>query len=113
VEILSIAPEVLLFPPTILERIKKSRVDSLIDIAPGTAGIGWFCTTAILKKASKKGKTFYQFDILDDKNRTSRLRVWGQFKREPLPFTLWIAEAEKDPSWGLSTNAAKMRSFDV
>jgi len=113
VEILSTAPELLLFPPQIIEKINKSQVDSLVGLEPGRPGIGWFCTTAVQKKTTKTGKTFHLFDILDDKNQTARLRVWGQFKRDPQPYTLWIAEAEKDPNWGLSTQASKLRMFEV
>ena len=113
VELLTAAPEDLVFPQEILAKIAKSNVDSIFDIEPGAPGICWFCITAITKKVTKKGKEFHIFDVLDDKSRIERLRVWGQFKHVPQPYTLWLAEIERDPQWGPSTMVSKLRKLEV
>jgi DNA polymerase-3 subunit alpha len=113
VEVLSSAPEDLIFPPDIMRKVKKSQVQALYDLEPGAPGIVWFCATAVTKKVTKNNKQFYVFDTVDDQSRTIRLRVWGQFKSEPEPYTIWMAEAERDPNWGPSTMASKLRRVET
>lgn len=113
VDLLSAAPEDLVFPQEVLAKIEKSNVPSIIDLEPGAPGVVWFCATSITKKTTKNGKCFHVFDVLDDKNRIDRLRVWGQFKHDPQPYTIWLAEAERDPQWGPSTMVSKLRKIEV
>ena len=113
VEVLASAPEDLTFPPEIMRKIKKADVQPLYDLEPGAPGVVWFCATAVTKKFTKNNKQFYVFDTVDDQSRTIRLRVWGQFKTEPEPYTIWMAEAERDPNWGPSTMASKLRRVET
>ena len=113
VEVLASAPEDLTFPHEIMRKIKKSDVQALYDLEPGAPGVVWFCATTVTKKFTKNNKQFYVFDTVDDQNRTIRLRVWGQFKTDPEPYTIWMAEAERDPNWGPSTMASKLRRVET
>ncbi len=112
-EILSGINEELVFPPEIMRKLEKAQVPSITALPGGCKGIVWFCAQDVVKKQTKTGKSFISINALDDSNTTVRLRVWGQFKEDPEPFTMWMAEVEMDPSWGASTTATKMKRIEV
>jgi hypothetical protein len=112
-EILSGINEDLVFPPDIMKKLTKAAVQPITSLPGGQRGIVWFCAQDIVKKQTKNGKPFIAINALDDSNSTVRLRVWGQFKEELEPFTMWMAEVEMDPSWGASTSAMKMKRIEV
>ena len=112
-EILSGINEDLVFPPDIMKKLTKATVQPITSLPGGQRGIVWFCAQDIVKKQTKNGKPFISINALDDSNSTVRLRVWGQFKEELEPFTMWMAEVEMDPSWGASTSAMKMKRIEV
>ena len=112
-EILSGANEELVFPPIVMSKISRSNVPSAMELKPGQKGVVWFCAQEIVKKQTKNGKTFYTFTALDNNNDIARIRVWGTFKEEPEPYTIWLAEVEYDSNWGMSSSAMKMRKIEV
>jgi len=112
-EILSGINEELVFPPEIMRKLEKAQVPSITSLPGGKRGIVWFCAQDVVKKQTKNGKPFISINALDDSNTTVRLRAWGQFKEDPEPFTMWMAEVEMDPSWGASTSSAKMKKIEV
>lgn len=112
-EILSDVAEDLVFPPEIMRKIEKSNVQPISALTGGNKGIVWFCARDIVKKQTKTGKTFTLINAIDNTNTMVKIRVWSQFKEEPLPFTMWLAEVEMDPTWGASSAAFKMKRIEV
>jgi len=112
-EILSDVAEDLVFPPEIMRKIEKSNVPPISSLKGGNKGIVWFCAQDIVKKQTKKGKDFTLINAIDNTNNMVKIRVWSQFKEEPQPFTMWLAEVEVDPSWGASSASFKMKRIEV
>ena len=112
-EILSDVAEDLVFPPEIMRKIEKSNVPPISSLKGGAKGIVWFCAQDIIKKQTKKGKDFTLIHAIDNTNSMVKSRVWSQFKEEPQPFTMWLAEIEVDPSWGASSASFKMKRIEV
>ena len=112
-EILSDVSEDLVFPPEIMRKIEKSNVQPISALTGGNKGIVWFCARDIVKKQTKKGKTFTLINAIDNTNTMVKIRVWSQFKEEPQPFTMWLAEVEMDPTWGASSASFKMKRIEV
>ena len=112
-EILSDVAEDLVFPPEIMRKIEKSNVPPISSLKGGNKGIVWFCAQDIIKKQTKKGKDFILIHAIDNTNNMVKIRVWSQFKEEPQPFTMWLAEVEMDPSWGASSASFKMKRIEV
>jgi hypothetical protein len=112
-EILSDVAEDLVFPPEIMRKIEKSNLPPISSLKGGSKGIVWFCAQDIIKKQTKKGKEFTLIHAIDNTNNMVKIRVWSQFKEEPQPFTMWLAEVEVDPSWGASSASFKMKRIEV
>jgi len=112
-EILSGVNEDIVFPLHIMKKIENANVQKISEIIAGEKSICWFCIQSLEKKQTKNGKTFLTITAIDDTNASAKLRVWGQFKSDPEPFTIWLAEVDKDPAWGCSTNAAKMKKVEI
>jgi len=112
-EILSDVSEDLVFPPEIMRKIEKSNVQPISALTGGDKGIVWFCARDIVKKQTKKGKIFTLINAIDNTNTMVKIRVWSQFKEEPQPFTMWLAEVEMDPTWGASSASFKMKRIEV
>ena len=105
----------LVFPPTLMERVRGKDIMSIHEIEPGARNVGWFCITEVIKKKTKNGKDFYRLKTINDDHQTSWLRVWGSKVDYLEPYTLWLADVHHDANWGFSTSVYKMKrvsSFD-
>ena len=112
-DLTSTVPRELLYPGNVLEKISKADIPRLTSIEGNTRTVAWFCIQEIIKKKTKKGKTFFRLKVCDDQNNLSWLRVWGFLPPEAEPFTIWLADVTNDPDWGASTSGAKMKPVVV
>lgn len=103
------APFHLVFPPEILEKIKKHDIQPISEMSEGGKGITWFCVTSVEKKTTKNGKSFMRVKTLDTTLSTKNLRVWGEFDMDP--YSIWMGIVSNDPNWGYSSNAGKLREI--
>ena len=101
----------LLFPATLMNKVREKSVPSIFKVSGGTKGIGWFCVSEVQQKATKNGKQFLRFRVIDNENNASWLRCWGKFEEVPDEFSLWIGEVENDSNWGMSTSAWKIKQL--
>jgi hypothetical protein len=62
-------------------------------------------------KKTKNGKNFIRAQVCDSDMQTVNLRIWGDMNINQ--YEIYIAEVSKDPNWGFSTNANKMRKIEV
>ena len=99
----------LVFPPLLIEKIRKKELMSIHEIEPGTRNVGWFCISEVITKKSKNGKSFYRLKVINDDYQTSWLRVWGSLEGGLSPYTIWLADTHHDPNWGFSTSTYKMK----
>ena len=99
----------LVFPPTLMERVRGKDIMSIHEIEPGARNVGWFCITEIIKKKTKNGKDFYRLRTINDEYQASWLRVWGSKVDNLEPYTLWLADVHHDANWGFSTSVYKMK----
>tara|TARA_R110000765_G_scaffold97967_1_gene184171 strand:+ start:696 stop:4268 length:3573 start_codon:yes stop_codon:yes gene_type:complete len=113
IALLSNVDDDLLFPPTIMKKIKKANVQSIADITGNNKGIAWFCIQEINEKVTKNGKVFYKMKVVDDNSNSSWLRVWTKFKVLPELYTMWLAEIASTADWGCSTSSYKMKQLAV
>jgi DNA polymerase III alpha subunit len=102
-------PRDLLYPDGVLDKIKKSDIPPMTGLSGKTRVVAWLCIQEIIKKKTKKGKTFYRLKVCDDHNNMSWLRVWGFLPYEAVPFSIWLADVQNDPDWGASTSGSKMK----
>jgi len=115
VEITSGVDADLVFPPELMNRIKEKALMSIHDIEPGSRGVGWFCATDVIKKKTKNGKEFHRIKAINSDYKNVWIRVWGRPPNAIMPYTIWVADAHHDESWGFSTSCYKMKkinSFD-
>jgi len=113
VDLMSGADETLVFPPKIMEKIKKSELKPITALSGKTKDVVWFCIQEIIEKKTKNGKIFYRMRVCDNNSESCWLRVWSKFKEVPEPYTIWIAEVASTESWGCSTSSYKMRKINV
>tara|TARA_Y100000310_G_scaffold121766_1_gene120485 strand:- start:874 stop:2214 length:1341 start_codon:yes stop_codon:yes gene_type:complete len=102
----------LLFPSSLMERIREKAVVSIHEIPSGTRGVGWFCVSEVIKKKTKNGKDFHRLKVINDDYQTVWVRVWGRPNEDILPFTIWVADVVNDESWGYSTSCYKMKRIN-
>jgi hypothetical protein len=103
----------LAFPEDLMDKIKSSNVKSVLQLAPGESGIGWFCVVEWIKKTTKNKKIFYRVKITDSESNTGWLRVWGEIPEDMQPYTIWLTQTKNDPNWGCSTSVRKIRPLVV
>ena len=102
----------LLFPPDLLQRFEDKKVESVFKIPKGEKGIGWFTIVEIVQKKTKKGKSFMRLRVLDNESNNGWIRVWGSTDAD-IRYTIWLAEVNSDPNWGMSTNLGKMKKINA
>lgn len=102
----------LLFPPSLLKKLKQKQINSVFDINPGDRGIGWFTVTEVIRKTTKNGKAFMRWKCVDSDNRSGWLRVWGNLD-EDIEFSTWLADVKNDEGWGMSSNLAKLKKINA
>jgi DNA polymerase III subunit alpha len=112
VDITSSVDADLVFPPRLIEKIKKNNLISVHDILPGTRNVGWFCISEVVKKKTKNGKDFYRLKTINDDYQTAWVRVWGSQDDDILPYTIWVADVHHDENWGYSTSCYKMKRIN-
>tara|TARA_B100000700_G_scaffold285119_1_gene338869 strand:+ start:2545 stop:6105 length:3561 start_codon:yes stop_codon:yes gene_type:complete len=113
VSLMAGADESLVFPPKIIEKIRKSNVRPITDLQGSEKDIAWFCIQSIEERETKNGKVFYRMKVIDNTFESSWLRVWSKFKVKPKLYTIWIAEVASSESWGCSTSSYKMRQIEL
>jgi DNA polymerase-3 subunit alpha len=113
VDLMSGADETLVFPPAIMDKIKKSELKPITELSGKVTDVVWFCIQEIHEKKTKNGKIFYRMRVCDNNSESCWLRVWTKFKEVPDPYTIWIAEVASTESWGCSTSSYKMRKINV
>jgi len=113
VELMSGADESLVFPPRIMERIRKSDLDPITSLSGKMKDVVWFCIQEIHEKETKNGKVFYKMRVCDNNSESKWLRVWTKFKIIPELYTIWLAEVASTESWGCSTSSYKMRQINI
>ena len=113
VDLMSGADESLVFPPEIMDKIKKSELKPITALSGKVKDVVWFCIQEINEKKTKNGKVFYRMRVCDNNSESCWLRVWTKFKEVPDPYTIWLAEVASTESWGCSTSSYKMRKINV
>ena len=108
-ELTSSADADLIFPPAMVKKLREKNVVKLHDIPENEEGIGWCCVSEVQAAATKGGKVYMKCKVIDDSSRSANLKVWGDMKNSLEPFTIWLIQAKHDPTWGFSTNPAKMK----
>jgi DNA polymerase-3 subunit alpha len=103
----------LVFPPSLMSRIREKELISVHEISPGTRNVGWFCITDVIKKKTKNNKDFYRLKVINDDHQTAWLRVWGQMENGLESYTLWLADVHHDENWGYSTSCYKMKRIST
>jgi DNA polymerase-3 subunit alpha len=102
----------LLFPPSLVKKLKQKQINSIFDIPKGERGIGWFTVTEVIRKTTKNGKSFMRWKCVDIDNRSGWLRVWGDMEGE-IEFTTWLADISNDVNWGMSSSLAKLKKINA
>jgi len=113
VDLLSGVDENLVFPPKIMNKIKRHNVRPITALSGSEKGVVWFCIQELYVKTTKNGKTYYRMKVMDNNSESCWLRVWGSFKEVPALYTMWLAEVASTDSWGCSTSTKKMKSLDI
>ena len=103
----------LVFPPELMARIDEKGLDSIHEIEPGKRGVGWLCASEVIQKKTKNGKTFHRIKAINKDYQSVWLRVWGMPKEAIMPYTIWVADAHHDESWGFSTSCWKMKKINA
>jgi len=103
------APFHLIFPPEVLEKIKRHDIPAISELSPGTKNVAWFCVVSYDKKTTKNGKTFMRVKTLDTTLNTINLRIWGDLDMQP--YSIWLGIVDSSVDWGYSTNAGKIREI--
>lgn len=103
------APFHLIFPPEVLEKIKKHDIPAISELTPGMKNVAWFCVVSYDKKTTKNGKTFMRVKTLDMTLNTINLRIWGDLDIQP--YSIWLGIVDSNADWGYSTNAGKVREI--
>ena len=111
--LLSGADEALVFPPSVMDKIKKADLKSITSMNGNEKGIVWFCIQEMHEKITKNGKKYYRMRVMDNNSESCWLRVWGSFNDKPELYTMWLAEVASTESWGCSTSSYKMKKIDV
>ena len=112
-DLTSTVPRDLLYPDGVLEKISKANIPPITGLEGKTRQVAWLCIQEIIKKKTRKGKTFYRLKVCDDQNNMSWLRVWGFLPYEAVPFSIWLSDVTNDPDWGASTSGSKMKPLVV
>ena len=113
VDLMSGVDEELVFPPKIMEKIKKSGVEPITSLSGKDSGIVWFCIQEIYEKKTKNGKTFYRMKVCDNNSESTWLRVWTAFKHLPDLYSIWLGDVASTEAWGCSTSSFKMKNIHV
>jgi len=113
VDLTSGASRDLIFPDIVLDKIKKSQVPAISSLTGNEKGVVWFCIQESIQKTTKNGKNFWRLKTIDDDHNITWIRVWGNLKEEPEPYTMWLAEVSSTDSWGCSTTGWKMKKLSV
>ena len=103
----------LAFPDDMMQKIRSAGVKSVLNMLPGEKCIAWCCIIEMIKKTTKNKKVFYRLKITDYENNTGWLRMWGDKPEEMEPYSIWLVDAQNDPSWGASTSVRKVRPLVV
>ena len=112
-DLTSTVPRDLLYPDGVLDKIKRADIPPITELEGKTRTVAWLCIQEIIKKKTKKGKTFYRLKVCDDQNNMRWLRVWGFLPYEAVPFSIWLSDVQNDPDWGASTSGSKMKPLVV
>jgi DNA polymerase-3 subunit alpha len=110
-DLTSTSREDLMFPENIIAKIKKAQVNPITSLDDGERQICWFLIQDFNIKKTKNGKNFIRAQVCDSDMQTVNLRIWGDMNINQ--YEIYIAEVSKDPNWGFSTNANKMRKIEV
>ena len=108
-DLTSTVPKDLLYANNILDKIEKANISAASQLVGDTRAVAWFCIQDIIKKKTKKGKTFYRLKVCDDQDNMSWVRVWGFLPNEAIRFSIWLADIQNDQNWGASTSGSKMK----
>lgn len=103
----------LVFPDKVLTKIKSAQVPPISSLSGTQKGVVWFCIQEAIQKTTKNGKSFWRLKTIDDDHNITWVRVWGNLKQEPEPYTMWLAEVASSESWGCSTTGWKMKKLTV
>jgi DNA polymerase-3 subunit alpha len=101
----------MLFPEDLQERIDRTGIVPVTEIPHDKEEVGWFIIHEVQVRKTKNGKNYLRIKAGDMNNKQVWLKVWGNLKREILPYTIWLAEAKGDENWGPSTGAWKMKEI--
>ena len=96
-----------------MRKIEKANVDPITSLKGSNKGIVWLCIQEVYKKQTKNGKDYYRMKVCDNNSESCWLRVWGSFKTDPDPYTIWMAEVSSSESWGCSSSTYKMKKIDL
>ena len=113
VSLTSGASKDLIFPEHVLNKIKNANVPPISILSGKDKGVVWFCVQEAIQKTTKNGKSFWRLKTIDDEHNIVWIRVWGNLKEEPEPYTMWLAEVSSTESWGCSTTGWKMKKLAV
>ena len=113
VDLTSGASRDLIFPEHVLDKIKKAQVPPISSLTGTEKGVVWFCIQEAIQKTTKNGKNFWRLKTIDDDHNITWVRVWGNLKQDPEPYTMWLAEVSSSESWGCSTTGWKMKRLTV
>tara|TARA_R110001583_G_scaffold40141_2_gene128490 strand:+ start:1 stop:1695 length:1695 start_codon:yes stop_codon:yes gene_type:complete len=108
-DLTSTVPKDLLYAGNILDKINKANIPAASSLEGDTRKVAWFCIQEIIKKKTKKGKTFFRLKVCDDQDNMSWVRVWGYLPDEAIRFSIWLADIQNDVNWGASTSGSKMK----
>ena len=113
VDLLSGVDETLVFPPSIMKKIKDSNVKSITSLSGNEKDVVWFCIQETHLKQTKNGKTYYRMKVMDNNSESIWLRVWGSFNHDLELYSMWLAEGSSSESWGCSTSSYKMKRLNI
>jgi DNA polymerase-3 subunit alpha len=82
------------------------------ELETGEKDIVWLVAQSVTKKVTKNKKTYGLIEALGPSGRVIKLNVWGWNETPIQPFTMYVAEVEKN-DYGCSTTQWKLKKLGV
>ena len=105
VSLTGIFPFELVLDRKVLDRIHVNCVPPVAEFDE-ELGICWFIPRNVVERKTKKGKTFFIVDVIDDTCQTTTVKCWGIMPSDKIHINRpYVARLDYDPQWGLSTRS--------
>ena len=99
----------MIFPSSIMKKIKAAQVKSVSTLEGNEKGIAWFCIEEIIEKKTKNGKTYWIVEVIDSTSSLTKIKCWGVRPERAMSHINrpYLAKLDFDPPWGFSTRSIR------